>query len=167
MNEPVWVGADEASAINRLLVAQFGGLDAGVRDQNLLQAALARPLNKWHYDEPKPDLFVLAAAYAFGIAKGHAFHDGNKRAAYVIAVTFLELNGVICAPTQSDIVESMVALAEGTLGESDLAEWFRRSSRRPSGLSEAPAPPIRQAATGRRTSPIRNRASASQKTRAS
>jgi death-on-curing protein len=132
----LWVSAEEAIAINRMLVAQFGGLDAGVRDENLLQAALARPLNKWHYDEPKPSLFTLAAAYAFGIAKGHVFHDGYQRAAYVAAVTFLEMNDVICAPLQSDIVETIVAVAEGSTSEADLAKWFRSNIRRPMGLAE-------------------------------
>jgi len=136
VTEPLWVSAEEAIAIDRMLVAQFGGLDAGVRDENLLQAALARPLNKWHYDEPKPSLFTLAAAYAFGIAKGHVFHDGNKRAAYVVAVTFLEMNDVVCAPSQSDIVETMVGVAEGSKSEADLAEWFRGNIRRPMGLAE-------------------------------
>ncbi len=140
MNEPLWVSAEEAIAINRMLVAQFGGLDAGVRDENLLQAALARPLNKWHYDEPKPSLFTLTAAYAFGIAKVHVFHDGNKRAAYVVAVIFLEMNDIVCAPSQSDIVETMVAVAEGSTSEADLGEWFRSNIRRPMGLAEANAP---------------------------
>jgi death-on-curing protein len=139
VTEPLWVSAEEAIAINRMLVAQFGGLDAGVRDENLLQAALARPLNKWHYDEPKPNLFTLAAAYAFGIAKGHVFHDGNKRAAYVVAVTFLDINDIVCAPSQSDIIETMVAVADGSTSEAELADWFRRNIRRPIGLAESPA----------------------------
>jgi death-on-curing protein len=136
VTDPLWVSAEEAIAINRMLVAQFGGLDAGVRDENLLQAALARPLNKWHYDEPKPSLFTLAAAYAFGVAKGHVFHDGNKRAAYVVAVIFLEMNDIVCAPSQSDIVETMVSVAEGSTSEAELAEWFRSNIRRPMGLAE-------------------------------
>ncbi len=136
MNEPLWVSGEEAVAINRMLVAQFGGLDAGVRDENLLQAALGRPLNKWHYDEPKQCLFTLAAAYAFGIAKGRVFHDGNRRAAYVVAATFLEMNGVVCAPAQSDIVETMVAIADGSMSEAELADWFRSNIRRPVGLAE-------------------------------
>ena len=139
MSEPLWVSAEEAVAINRMLVAQFGGLDAGVRDENLLKAALARPLNKWHYDEPRPNLFVLAAAYAFGIAKGYVFHDGNKRAAYVVALTFLEMNDVACAPAQTDIVETMVAVADGSMSEAELAEWFRSNIKRPVGLAEPAA----------------------------
>jgi len=143
VTEPLWITADEALAINRMLVAQFGGLDAGVRDENLFQAALGRPLNKWHYDEPKPDLLALAAAYAFGIAKGHVFHDGNKRAAYVVAVTFLEVNGIVCAPAQPDIVETMVALAEGSLTEDGLAAWFRENAARPTGPAETTTAPMR------------------------
>jgi death on curing protein len=144
VKEPLWISADEALAINRMLVAQFGGLDAGVRDENLLQAALGRPLNKWHHDEPKPNLFVLAAAYAFGIAKGHVFHDGNKRAAYVIAVTLLDINGIVCAPAQVDIVETMVTVADGSMSEAALADWFRGNVRRPSGLADSAEPkPLR------------------------
>ena len=139
MTEPLWVSAEEAIAINRMLVAQFGGLDAGVRDENVLQAALARPLNKWHYDEPKRNLFTLAAAYAFGIAKGHVFHDGYQRAAYVVAVTFLDINNIVCAPSQSDIIETMVAVADGSTSEGELADWFRRNIRRPIGLAESAA----------------------------
>jgi death-on-curing protein len=158
VKEPLWVGADEALAINRMLVAQFGGLDAGVRDENLFQAALGRPLNKWHYDEPKPDLFALAAAYAFGIAKGHVFHDGYKRAAYVVAVTFLDVNAVVSAPAQSDIVASMVALADGSLSEDGLAAWFRKNAVRPTGLAETSvAPPRRPPSRAKRS---RNRAGA-------
>lgn len=143
MKEPLWISADEALAINRMLVAQFGGLDAGVRDENLLQAALARPLNKWHYDEPKPDVFALGAASAFGVAKGRVFHDGNKRAAYVVAATFLDINGVTCAPAQADIVETMVAVADGSMSESALAGWFRSNVRRASGLAESSTPALR------------------------
>ena len=159
MNEPLWVNAEEAVAINRMLVAQFGGLDAGVRDENLLRAALARPLNKWHYDEPKPTLFVLAAAYAFGIAKVHVFHDGNRRAAYVMAMTFLEMNDVVCAPAQPDIVETMVAVADGSMSEASLAEWFRSNIKRPVGLAEPAATtlvPGTPARPKRRSSKVRS-----------
>jgi death on curing protein len=160
VSEPLWIAADEALAINRMLVAQFGGLDAGVRDENLFQAALGRPLNKWHYEEPKPDLFALAAAYAFGIAKGHVFHDGYKRAAYVVAVTFLEINGIVCAPAQPDIVEAMVALADGSLSEGGLAAWFRKNASRPTGLAESAAGPLRKPSLRPKRSRTRARTSA-------
>jgi len=125
---PVWVGEEEAAAINAQTVAVFGGLSADVGDENLLKAALGRPLNKWHYDAPKPDLFTLAAAYCFALVKGHAFHDGNKRTAYVVAIVFLEMNGVNRAPEQADIVRTMLGAADGSIGEEALAQWFRSNS---------------------------------------
>lgn len=141
MTEPLWITADEALAIQERLIARFGGLSGGVREENLFQAALARPLNKWHYDDPKPDLHVLASAYAFGIAKGRVFHDGNKRTAYLVAITFLDINGMTCAPEQADIVASMVAVADGSMSEKELADWLRKNSRRRTGLAESPAKP--------------------------
>ena len=138
MTEPIWISVEEAVAINKQLVAQFGGLDAGVRDKDLLHAALARPLNKWHYDSPRADIHALAAAYAFGIAKGHVFHDGNKRTAYTVAVTFLDVNSLICVPDKADAVETMVSLAEGSISEREMAEWFAGTTRPARGLSEDP-----------------------------
>jgi death-on-curing protein len=82
VNEPVWVTDLEAVTLNHRLTTLFGGLGGGARDENLLRAALARPINKWHYEHPRPDLFDLAAAYAFAIARGHVFLDGNKRTAH-------------------------------------------------------------------------------------
>ncbi len=90
MTEPVWLSDREAVAINARTISLFGGLTGGVRDETLFQAALARPLNKWHYEEPRPDIFELAAAYAFALCKGHVFHDGNKRTAHAIAAIFLD-----------------------------------------------------------------------------
>jgi len=122
--EFIWVSDDEAASISVQSVALFGGLSGEVRDENLLKAAIARPLNKWHYDDPKPDIFTLAAAYCFGLVKGHPFHDGNKRTAYIVAVVFLELNGYVCAPKQANIVRTILGAAEGSIGEEELAKWF-------------------------------------------
>jgi death-on-curing protein len=88
VSEPVWITDREAVALNHRLIALFGGLGGGARDENLLQAALARPLNKWHYDDPRPDLFALAAAYVFAIARGQVFIDGNKRTGHAVAAVF-------------------------------------------------------------------------------
>ena len=128
MKEPTWVDEKEASAINEMALSQFGGLGGGARDANLFRAAIARPVNKWHYDDPAPDLFKLAAAYCYGIAKGRAFHDGNKRTAYVVAVTFLAINGVTFESEQTQIVKTMVAVADGSMTEQKLAKWFRKLS---------------------------------------
>ena len=128
-SEPVWLTEDEVTAISAQAVAVFGGLSAAVRDENLLKAALGRPLNKWHYDDPRPDIFTLAAAYCFALVKGHVFDDGNKRAAYIAAMVFLEMNGVSCVPEQADIVRTMLGAADGAVSESDLAKWFRLNSK--------------------------------------
>ena len=77
----------------------------------------------------KAALFTLAAAYCFGLVKGHPFHDGNKRTAYLVALIFFELNGYECAPGQIDIINTILAAADGSLGEDGLAEWFRLNSR--------------------------------------
>jgi len=127
-SEPVWLTEKEAVAISANSVALFGGFSSEVRDGNLLKAAIGRPLNKWHYDEPKPDLFTLAAAYCFALCKGHAFLDGNKQTAYIIAVVFLELNGISCTPEQEDIIRTILGLADGSIDEKNLADWFQRNS---------------------------------------
>ena len=116
--------------MNARAVSLFGGLEAGVRDQNLLRVALARPLNKWHYEDTRPDIYDLAAAYAFALCKGHVFHDANKRTAHAVAATFLEINGRSQTASQPDIVTTMIAVAEGILAEDALAAWFRRTSVR-------------------------------------
>lgn len=127
--EPIWMDERAVMAISMQVVAIFGGLSSDVRDENLLRAALGRPLNKWHYDEPKPDIFSLAAAYCFALVKGHPFHDGNKRTAYVVAIVFLELNGFSCTPEQADIVQTIRGAADGAVSETRLADWFRVNSQ--------------------------------------
>jgi death on curing protein len=129
LTEPVWVTDREAVALNHRLIALFGGFRGGVRDHRLLEAALARPLNKWHYDEPRADLCSLAAAYAFAIARGHVFLDGNKRTGHAIAAVFLENNGVEHGAPEDEVVAIMIAVADGTLSEPELAAWFRQTSR--------------------------------------
>jgi death-on-curing protein len=129
VNEPIWVDAEEATAANHRLVAQFGGVAAGPRDENLLLAAMGRPLNKWHYADEKPSLFQLAAAYAFAIARGRVFHDGNKRTAYTVAIGFLDVNGVECAPPLEESPDTMGRLTEGALDEDGFAEWLRPHAR--------------------------------------
>lgn len=102
---------------------EHGGLP-GIRDENALEAALARPQQKYHY-EPDSDLATLAAAYAFGIAKAHPFNDGNKRAAILSAVTFLILNGQDLDADEEEVVQVVTALAAGSLTEPALATWIR------------------------------------------
>lgn len=128
MNEPIWISDREAAAINARALTLFGGLGGVVRDQALFQVALARPLNKWHYEKPSPDIFDLAAAYAFALCKGHVFNDGNKRTAHAVAAVFLEINGWSQDVPQPDIVHVMIGVADGSIGEDALAVWFRKTS---------------------------------------
>lgn len=102
---------------------EHGGMP-GVRDENGLEAALARPRQKWNY-EPDSDLATLGAAYAFGLARAHPFNDGNKRTAFLTAMVFLGLNGKDLDATEAEVVQVVTALAAGTLGEADLASWLR------------------------------------------
>lgn len=111
----------EAAHLDQL--REHGGLP-GVRDENGLEAALARAKQKWHHD-PDADLATLAAAYAFGLAKAHGFNDGNKRTAFLTAMIFLGLNGKDLDATEAEVVQAMVALAAGSLSEPQLATWVR------------------------------------------
>lgn len=124
---PVWVPPAIVTIIHDRQIARHGGA-AGVRDRGLLDGALARPRNLLAYGDP--DLHDLAAAYAFGIAKAHAFVDGNKRTAFVTAATFLRLNGVAIRPDPAQGVAMMEKLAAGEFGERDFADWTRRAGQR-------------------------------------
>ena len=122
----IWVDAKVALAIHDEQLAEHGGA-AGVRDANVFESAMVRPVNLAAYGEP--DLASLAAAYAFGLARNHAFVDGNKRTAYVVAEIFLALNGVKLTSSDADGILTFVALAAGDLTEAVLADWFRANSR--------------------------------------
>ena len=123
MREPRWVPRLLVDAAHLDQVREHGGL-SGVRDENALEAALARARQKWNY-EPASDLATLAAAYAFGFAKAHAYHDGNKRTAFLTMQIFLGLNGKDLDASETEVVQVMVALAEGSLKEPQLATWIR------------------------------------------
>lgn len=120
--EPVWLDTAIANAIHDRQLAEHGG-GAGVRDQGMLESALARPINRWTYGED--DHCVLAAAYAFGVARNHPFVDGNKRTAWVLARLFLALNDVPLQFKPDDAIHMMLALAAGHLSEEETAAWFR------------------------------------------
>jgi len=128
--EPRWVPGLVVEAIHLDQVREHGGL-LGMRDENALESALARARQRWTY-ETASDLPRLAADYAFGIARNHPFRDGNKRVAFVTAVTFLGLNGLDFVADEHDVVEKTLALAAGELDEEQLADWIR-SSVRPRG----------------------------------
>jgi death-on-curing protein len=110
-------------AIHADQVRQHGGLP-GIRDENVLESALARPRQKWEHDEGA-DLALLAAAYAFGFVRDHPYRDGNKRIGFLTLATFLGINDRELHTTDEDVVTTMFALAEGGLTESQLADWVR------------------------------------------
>lgn len=134
MKEPRWIGLAIATAIHDEAIYEFGGLP-GLRDQGLLESALDRPRNLYGY-EPRRSIFQLAASLCVGVAKNHAFHDGNKRTALLTARAFLYLNGQDLEPSQEAEVLTLVAVADGSFSEAALAEWLqdnstKRSTRKP------------------------------------
>ena len=122
MADWIWVATDVALAAHREQLAEHGGGE-GVRDERLLDSAMARAPNLAAYGEP--DAAALAATYAFGIARNHPFVDGNKRTAMVVSETFLVLNGYRLSATDAEVVVAFLALAAGDLSEEELADWFR------------------------------------------
>lgn len=122
MSEPVWLSRDLVLAIQAELIAQFGGA-VGIRDEGLLESALARPQNLFAYGEPS--LTDLAAAYAYGLTRNHPFLDGNKRIALSALDVFLQLNGMELIAPEAEAVVVMRDLAAGELDEPDFATWIR------------------------------------------
>jgi death-on-curing protein len=110
-------------AIHQAQIREHGG-SLGVRDEGLLESALARPQHKFAY-AAKPDWAMLAAAYAFGVAKNHVPVDGNKRVAFMAAYVFLGLNGQDFHAGEPEIVATMEGVAASTVTEAALAKWFR------------------------------------------
>lgn len=123
----VWRGIEDSVvwAVHETQLAEHGGL-VGVRDTGLLASALARPYNL--AADGAPDVFDLASAYAFGLARKHPFIDGNKRTAFVCAELFLLLNGWELAVSDAECVTRMLLLAAGDLSESAFAAWLRAGS---------------------------------------
>jgi death-on-curing protein len=121
----IWIERPLAIAIHERQLAEHGG-GTGVRDDNLLDSALARPQQSHAYGDPPPDLADLAASLAFGLARNHPFVDGNKRTAHVCYRVFLALNGVDLVASDEDKYVTMIALAEGSLSEAEFASWLRQ-----------------------------------------
>jgi len=119
--EPAWLTYDQAIAIHSRQLRRFGGAP-GLRDEGMLHSMLERPVNKWRYEQA--GLVELAAADAFGLAKNHAFVDGNKRIAFMAMMVFLRKNGIRFAPDQAQATAIILALAAGEVGEDGLARWI-------------------------------------------
>ena len=120
--EPLWITYEQAIAIHSRQLRRFGGA-AGLRDEGMLRSALERPINKWRYEQA--DMAELAAAHAFGLAKNHAFVDGNKRVAFMAMTIFLLKNGVAFAPDPAQSTTIILALAAGEVSEESLTRWIR------------------------------------------
>ena len=125
--EPRWVPRLVVEAVHLDQIREHGGL-LGIRDENALESALARPRQRWRY-EPDSDLAGLAASYVYGICTSHPFRDGNKRISFLAAVVFLELNGLDFVAPGDEVVETIMALASGKLDEESLAGWIRSRIR--------------------------------------
>ena len=130
MREPNWIPSTAVRAIHQELIAEHGGLP-GVRDQNLLESALARPKNLWAYEDP--NMFDLAAAYGFGLAKNHPFLDGNKRVALAAISVFLEINHYQLVADEAQAVEVILGLAGGAVSQKELSRWMQRHTRKAAG----------------------------------
>ena len=117
-----WIDRTVLIAVHEMQLAEHGG-GAGLRDANLLESALSRPINLAAYGEP--DVCALAAAYGYGISRNHAFIDGNKRTALVATELFLRLNGWRLIVSDADCVLTMLNVAAGELSEDDFAAWLR------------------------------------------
>lgn len=120
--EPLCITYEQAIAIHSRQLRRFGGAP-GLRDEGMLRSALERPINKWTYEQLP--LAALAAAYAFGLAKNHAFVDGNKRIAFMAMMTFLNKNGAAFSPDPAQATAIILALAAGEVSKESLARWIR------------------------------------------
>lgn len=120
--EPKWISKKALLLLHEESLAEFGGAP-GLRDETLLESALARPRNIHAY-RSESTLAELAAAYAFGIAKNHAFVDGNKRAAFLSIGLFLAINGYRLVAGQPDAIATVLGVASGDINEAVLAVWL-------------------------------------------
>ena len=127
MKEPYWLTTAECLALHDMMLSQYGGI-AGLRDENLLESALAKPRQLFAYR--KPGLAEMAAAYAIGIVKNLPVLDGNKRTGFMLGAGFLERNGLEFHATEADAVLRTLALAAGKMSESAYAKWLEANSKR-------------------------------------
>jgi len=126
MSEPYWLTREEYLALHDMMLSFYGGV-TGVRDQTLLDSALAKARQRYSY--ATCDLPDLAAAYATGVVKNHPFIDGNKRTGFMMAAGFLERNGLEFHAAEVDVVLRTLALAAGEMDEASYAGWLRANSK--------------------------------------
>ncbi len=127
MKEPYWLTREECLTLHDMMLSHYGGI-AGVRDENMLGSALAKPQQLFHYG--KPTMAEMAAAYSSGIVKNHPFLDGNKRTGFMMGAGFLERNGFGFYATEAEAALRTLALAAGEMTEAAFAEWLKANSKR-------------------------------------
>ncbi|HTB14224.1 MAG TPA: type II toxin-antitoxin system death-on-curing family toxin [Bryobacteraceae bacterium] len=126
--EAKWISKKALLLLHEESLAEFGG-PRGLRDEGLLESALARPRNIQAYNQTAT-ISELAASYGYGIAKNHAFLDGNKRAAFLSIGLFLAINGYRLTASQVDAIDTMLAVAAGTVNEQALAIWIAKNVKK-------------------------------------
>ena len=127
MKEPIWIDKREVLAIHEQLLVLHGGA-SGLRDEGLLESALARPRQQFAY--ASPDIIDMAAAYTSGIVRNHPFVDGNKRTGFVVGVLFLEMNGYLFTASEAEAAQAVLELAAGTVDEAGFAAFLRDHVKR-------------------------------------
>ncbi len=125
MATPIWLDRAIVGQLHTESLTEFGGL-RGIRDESGLESALARPLNR-HMYEAASDLYELAAEYAFDIRRTHPFLDGNKRAGFLAAGAFLDINGWLIDGEETEVVNACLLLASGEWGHAEFAFWLREN----------------------------------------
>ncbi len=123
MKEPIWLTRPIVEAIHFSQIREHGG-QYGIRDINLLESAIARPLNRWVYEQ-EAGIIMLSAAYGYGLAKNHCFIDGKKRVAFMAMYTFLGLNGYGIDATEPEVVDLMLGVADSSISEEQLIMWLQ------------------------------------------
>lgn len=124
MKEPSWALREVVLTLHDVLLAEFGG-PSGIRDETLLDSALARPEQMFHYEDP--DLFTLATAYIYGILKNHPFIDGNKRTAFMTGFVFLARNGKPLNAPEAETTQAILDLTAGTMTEAEFTHWLKNN----------------------------------------
>jgi death on curing protein len=116
-----WLLDEAVDRIHDRQIQKFGGIP-GVRDAGLLASALQRPKNRAYYEDAS--VTELAATYAIAIAQGHPYMDGNKRTGFIVAATFLAINGWVLSANDEDVIQAFLDVANGVVDEAALAQWF-------------------------------------------
>ena len=123
--EPEWLLTRVVQSFHDQQLKEHGGAH-GIRDEGMLESALNKPLQTWNYEDPKPDIPTLAAAYAYGLAKNHPYIDGNKRTAAIACEVFLLLNGYEFTVDETVKYPNYLALASGEHSQESFTEWLKQ-----------------------------------------